>query len=73
MKNNDNRGKEFEIYGAGFIRVSDSISWQTGKPRKTGFDFSVKFAEDKHFSGGVLTKTDAKKLADHIYNCLEGV
>jgi carbon monoxide dehydrogenase subunit G len=73
MKKLNDRGKEFEIHGAGFICVSNSITWETGmNPKRIGFDVSVKFVGDANFSGGVLTKEDAKKLADHIYDCLEG-
>ena len=53
----------FEVIGAGQIEISHSSEVHCGG--ETGFSFGVEWGE-YGFAGGVLSKEEAIKLAEHI-------
>ena len=54
---------EFEIIGAGSLRISESNKCKCGG--KEGFYFGVSWTESP-FIGGVISNDEAIKLAEHI-------
>jgi hypothetical protein len=58
----------FKVTGAGQILISNQCHFYCHG--KTGFDFSVEWGK-YGYSGGVLPKDEAKKLAEHILNSLD--
>ena len=58
---------EIEVRGAGKIRINSEPVWSCGDA--IGFMFDTDWNKD-HFSGGVLSREDAKILAEHILKSL---
>ncbi len=54
----------FEVIGAGEIAISNDSKAKCGG--KKGFHFTFKLSGETTFSGGLLSKKDAEKLANHI-------
>ena len=59
--------KYFGVAGAGRIEISESANWECGG--KIGFSFDVEWGRHE-FAGGVLSKDEALKLAEHILKTL---
>jgi len=58
----------FRVNGAGKIQITDDYKYSCGG--EEGFSFGVEWG--KHgFTGGVLPKEEAKRLAEHILNTLK--
>lgn len=58
----------FKVEGAGSLEISKNASAVTGQ--SAGFHIGVSWTDFK-FCGGVMSRAEAKKLADHIYKALE--
>lgn len=56
-------GEKFEVQGAGFILISDSIGFLCGDAN--GFDFGVSWGRGGYI-GGVLDRKEAIRLAEFI-------
>jgi hypothetical protein len=68
MKTKISEYKYFEVIGAGKIQISNSAKWSCGG--KKGFSFGVEWG--KHgVVGGVLSKKEAIKLAEHILKIVD--
>lgn len=60
---------QFEVVGAGQISISDNDRAICGN--SVGFLFETDWDKNfRHFAGGVLSRGDALKLADHIYTTM---
>lgn len=60
--------KDFEVQGAGFLRIGTNANSWCG----TAAGFTVGASWSRHFpSGGVMDRDEAKRLADMIYAALE--
>lgn len=59
----DNDYVDYEVIGAGKLRISTSCTWQCGN--KQGFSFGVEWGRNG-YAGGVISKDDAVMLARHI-------
>jgi len=53
-----------EVIGAGDLRISKSAKWRCGG--KDGFSLDVSWIGIGYTGGGVLSREDAVKLANHI-------
>lgn len=60
----------FRVAGAGDISISNSPHWLTGSA--VGFDISISWASGG-FSGGVIGRGEAKKLAEFILEKVNAV
>lgn len=60
--------KRFKVAGAGEIEIGEKAGAVTGTV--AGFSFSVSWGRHA-FVGGVLSRTEAKALAQHIIDTLE--
>lgn len=58
----------FRVNGAGKIQITEDCQYSCGG--EEGFSFGVEWGIHG-FSGGVLPKDEAKKLAEHILNTLK--
>jgi hypothetical protein len=64
QKNTDEENYEyFDVPGAGKIRIAKDPTWTTGGAE--GFAFGVEWGQHS-YSGGVLDKKEAVRLARHI-------
>jgi len=59
----------FNVVGAGSIKLSGSASVVCGG--RAGFSLGVSWSEHGIDIGGVLSREEAKKLADRIYEILD--
>ena len=58
----------FDVIGAGKIQISKSAGWSCGG--KKGFFIGVEWGRDG-FCGGVISKEEAIKLAEHILKIVD--
>ena len=58
----------FSVVGAGKIQISEDCQYLSGG--EEGFSFGVEWGAHG-FAGGVLSKEESKKLAEHILNALK--
>lgn len=58
----------FRVNGAGKIQITEDCQHLCGS--EEGFSFGVEWGK-YGFSGGVLPKDEAKRLAEHILNVLK--
>ena len=54
-----------DVAGAGKIEISKLADWSCGG--ETGFSFGVEWGNNG-YTGGLISKDDAIKLAEHILN-----
>jgi hypothetical protein len=57
----------YEVVGAGYIRISGSPNVMCGG--RVGFSFGVSWGQHG-YCGGVLSREEARNLADRIYELL---
>ena len=63
IRKRDNDYVDYEVIGAGNLRISNSCTWQCGG--KKGFSIGAEWG--KHgYAGGVISNEDAIRLARHI-------
>ena len=63
VQKRDNDYVDYEVIGAGKLRISKTCTWQCGF--KEGFNVGVEWG--KHgFAGGVISKEDAIIMTRHI-------
>jgi hypothetical protein len=64
----DFRNESFDVKGAGILQFSNSCDIQCGG--EVGFHIGTSWGKYRLFGGGVISRKEAKRLADHIYKQL---
>lgn len=59
----------FKLQGIGILNISEGASFLTGK--SVGFSFEIVSEDQKRLVSGLISRRDAKKLAEHILNNLQ--
>ncbi len=67
-KSKQSNNSYFNVIGAGTIAISKECKYVCGK--EDGFSFGVEWGR-YGFAGGVLSKDEARRLAEHILNALK--
>jgi hypothetical protein len=65
---NTPKSKDFTVNGSGILRITEDADFICGG--QTGFSIGVEWSKHK-FCGGVLSRDEAKRLAEHILNTLK--